>query len=101
MLPFGLAKKINNIKMSNIHMVIIRITIFISKVCSYVLFIICKMFWCTTNITQMAFTTVMIIYTFILFVNIFTFSFSLFHIIMPLLVTKCVIENFLYNHVHN
>jgi len=42
----------------------------------------------------MAFTTVMIIYTFIFFVNIFTFSFSLFHIIVSLLVTKCVFEIF-------
>jgi len=52
----------------------------------------CKMFWCMTCTTQMVFTIVMIIYIFILFVNIFTFSFSLFHIIMSLLVTKCVFE---------
>jgi len=85
--------------MSSIHIAIIIITIFISKVCFYVLFIICKMLWCTTSTTQMAFTTVMIIYIFILFVNIFilfvnifTFSFSLSHIIVPLLVKKCVFE---------
>ena len=88
-------KENNNIKMSNIHMAIIRITItiFISKVCFYVLLIICKMLWCMISTTQMAFTIVMIIYVFfILFANIFTFFFSLFHIIVPLLVTKCVFE---------
>ena len=55
--------------MSNIHMAIIRITIFISEVCFYVLLIICKMLWFTTSTTQMAFTTVTIINTSILFVN--------------------------------
>jgi len=75
-------------------MAMIRITIFISKVYFYVLFIICKILWCTKNTTQMVFTIVMIIYTFILFANIFTFFFSLFHIILPLLVTKCVFEIF-------
>jgi len=82
-------KENNNIKMSNIHMAIIRITItiFISKVCFYVLLIICKMLWCMISTTQMAFTIVMIIYTFILFANIFTFFFSLFHIIVSFLVS--------------
>jgi len=72
-------------------MAIIKIII-ISKVCFYVLLIICKMLWCTTITSQMVFTIIMIIYTFILFVNVFTFFFSLFHIIVSFLVTKCVFE---------
>ena len=48
--------------------------------------------WCMKSTTQMAFPIVMIIYTFILFANIFTFFFSFVHIILPLLVTKCIFE---------
>jgi len=75
-------------------MAIIRITIFISKVYFYVFVIICKILLCMTSTTQVAFIIVMIIYIFILFSNIFTFFFFLFHIIMPLLVTKCVFKIF-------
>ena len=87
------SKENNNIKMSNIHMTIIRITIFISKMCFYVLvynkYNSNGLYHCNGNIY------------FQLFVNIFTSSFSLFHIIVPLLVTKCVFGYFFYNHVHN
>jgi len=59
------SKENNNIKISSIHMAVIRIIIFISKMCFYLL-IIFKMLWHTTSITQMAFTFVMIIYILIL-----------------------------------
>jgi len=49
------------------------------------------MLWCTST-TQMTFTTTMITYVFILFVIIFNFFFSPFHIIVPLLMIKCLIE---------
>jgi len=87
------SKENNNIKMSSIHMAIIRITIFIRKMYFYVLLIICKMLWCTINTTQMAFTIVMIIYTFI-FLSIFWHYFATSS-------DKMCLWNFLYNHVHN
>jgi len=94
-------KEDNNIKMSIIHMSIIKITIFINKVYFYVLLIICRMLWYTTSTTQMTFTIVMIIYTFILFANIFTFLFSIFSHYYATSGDKMCLWNFLYNHVHN
>jgi len=80
--------------MISIHMAIIRITIFINKVCFYVLLIIFKMLWCTTSITHMVFTIVMIIYTFILVVINLIFFFFLFYTIVPLLMIKFLFEIF-------
>jgi len=87
-------KENNNIKMSSIRMAIIKIIIFISKMCFYVLFIIFNMLWCMTSTTQTTFTTVMITYTFILFAIIFTFLFFLPRTIIPLLMIKCLFEIF-------
>jgi len=51
-LPFSLTKKITISKMSSIQMAMIKITIFISNMCFYVLLIIFNMLWCMTSTTH-------------------------------------------------
>lgn len=86
--------------MSDIHMTIIKITIFIRQVCFYILLFIFKILWCTISTTLMDFITAMIIYIFVLFSIIFTFSFFLTYY-RSTSDDKMSLWNFLYDYVHN
>jgi len=81
--------------MRDIHMAKIKIIIFINTRCVSIFFsLFFLILWCKTSTTQMAFTTAMINYIFILFVIVFIFFYYLLRTIVPFLMTKYLFEIF-------